>query len=200
MRTQADDQSEIKQGSLELIRVKILLHGPEDAPNSIRLELSSEADLFFHYTHFIEDTSFREVQDAQKLMVEFPDYPTVLVRMLNSCIKEPHIHLAILTIFDDGTDARLDFIQNMEYKFVELMYCLCSKSPEEVVQHHITYRYNLMKQKLSIMQSRLQEVNNLVKIKNPSLLLQLQKHTLHGTPTSMQLTNSMMHSNNGKKY
>ncbi len=37
------------------------------------------------------------------------------------------------------------------------------------------YRYNAMKQKLSIMQTRLHEINNLVKTKNPSLLLQLQK-------------------------
>ena len=28
-------------------------------------------------------------------MVAFQDYPLVLLRMLNQCIKEPHIYLAV---------------------------------------------------------------------------------------------------------
>jgi len=48
-------------------------------------------------------------------------------------------------------------------------------SDEEVVRQSITYRYNYAKAKVAIMESRLKDVNNLVKIKNPSLLLQMQK-------------------------
>ena len=76
--------------------------------------------IFFNY-HTIYD---RSVQGMQKLMISFNDYPTVLIKMLNSVIKEPHIHLAILILHGDSL-ARLDFIQNMEYKFVELMSCDC---------------------------------------------------------------------------
>lgn len=126
--------------------------------------------------HIVDEKEFLKIQENQKLVVDFIDYATVLIRMLNACIKEPHIHLAILTIFTDNNNGRLDFIQNMEYKFVELMYCNCIRSPEDFVQNHITYRYNAMKQKLNVVQNRLQELTNLVKIKNPSLLLQLQKH------------------------
>jgi tRNA A37 threonylcarbamoyladenosine dehydratase len=46
-------------------------------------------------------------------------------------------------------------------------------SDEEVVRQSITYRYNYAKAKVAIMESRLKDVNNLVKIKNPSLLLQM---------------------------
>ena len=184
MRNQNGEENARQQsGTLELIKVKILTLGTDDAPSAIRVEMSSEVDLFFHYMHSVDERSFSKIQEAQKLMVDLADYPTVLVRMLNSCIKEPHINLGIFTMLNDS-EARLDFIQNMEYKFVELMYCACSRSPEEIVQQHITYRYNAMKQKLSIMQARLQEINNLVKIKNPSLLLQLQKSsTLPATHT-----------------
>ena len=150
------------------------LQGDEHSLQSIRIELSSEADLFYHYMHVIDESGFSGVQEQQKLMVEFADYPNVLIRMLNNCIKEPHSHLAVFVMKHD-VDARLDFIQNMEYKFVELMSCHFIRSPEEIVQHQITYRYNAMKSRLSLMQSRLQDVNNLVKLKNPSLLLQLQK-------------------------
>lgn len=152
----------------------------DESPSIVRVELSSESDLFFHYMHIVDEKEFLRIQENQKLVVDFIDYATVLIRMLNSCIKEPHIHLAILTIFTDNNNGRLDFIQNMEYKFVELMYCNCIRSPEDFVQNHITYRYNAMKQKLSLVNNRLQELTNLVKIKNPSLLLQLQKHSGSG--------------------
>lgn len=189
------DPNRQQGGTLELIRVKILTLGPDEAPTAIRMELSSEVDLFFHYMHAVDERAYSKIQDSQKLMVDMADYPSVLVRMLNACIKEPHINLGIFTMLSD-TEARLDFIQNMEYKFVELMYCACVRSPEEIVQQHITFRYNSLKQKLSVMQSRLQEINNLVKIKNPSLLLQLQKTSsasLNSTGLSASTSGSTQH-------
>lgn len=166
----------VRQGTTETIKVKILVLGSEQEPSLIRIELSSEADLFFHYVHVIDQHAFVRVQEQQKLMINFNDYANVLVRMLNACIKDSATHLAILLMHGDG-DARLDFIQNMEYKFVELMSCVFERSSDEIVQHHITYRYNAMKQRLGLMQTRLFEMNTLVKTKNPSLLLQLQKNT-----------------------
>lgn len=50
------------------------------------------------------------MQEEQKLMVEFQDYPNVLIRMLNNCIKEPHSHLVVFVMQHD-INARLDFIQ-----------------------------------------------------------------------------------------
>lgn len=94
--------------------------------------------------------------------------------MLNNCIKEPHSFLAVFVMQRDG-HARLDFIQNMEYKFVELLSCDFVASPEEVVRQQISFRYNSVKTKLSLMSARLQDINALVKVKNPSLLLQLQR-------------------------
>ena len=55
---------------------------------------------------------------------------------------------------------------------MELLSVDFSRSPDESVRQSITYRYNAMKSRLAVMQSRLQEVNHLVKLKNPSLLLQ----------------------------
>lgn len=198
----ADGHQEV--GTLEAIKVKILVMGDEPVPVALRIELTSENDLFFHYTHNLDEHGFRSIQEQQKLMVDFPEYPNVLVRMLNNCIKEPHTcaawllqrqprfyfrrgscagdcrHLAVFVIERDGL-ARLDFIQNMEYKFVELLSCHFLASAEDVVRHHICFRYNSMKSRLAMMQARLQDVNALVKIKNPSLLLQLQKAPSRGS-------------------
>ena len=87
--------------------------------------------------------------------------------MINSCIKDPNSHLAVF-VMKEGGRARLDFIRNMEYKFVELLNINFVRSPEDLVQQHITYRYNAIKSRLAIMQSRLADVNALVKVKNPS--------------------------------
>ena len=99
-------------GALEAIKVKILTIGEEGAYTAMRVELSSESNLFFHYTHDLDDSSFRTLQEGQKLMVDFAEYPGVIVRNLNHCIKEPHSHLAVFVMMRDGS-ARLDFIQNM---------------------------------------------------------------------------------------
>ena len=168
------DNGGIKQGTLETIKMKMLLLGSDENPAAVRLELSSEADLFFHFMHIVDESSYKSMQESQKLMVEFSEYTKVLIRMLNSCIKDPQVYLGIFAV-DSETSARLDFIENMKFKFVELMSCDLIRSPDEIVQHHITFRYNSMKQKLAITQSRLHDISTLVKAKNPSLLLQLQK-------------------------
>ena len=92
LRVQSSD-SEVDSGdapgSLEAIKVKILLRGVDSCPESVRVELSSEGDLFFHYVHEVRDRDYREVQETQRLMVDFSDYASVLVRMLNQvCLPE----------------------------------------------------------------------------------------------------------------
>jgi hypothetical protein len=114
------------------------------------------------------------MQGRQKLMVNFCDYPTVLIRMLNQCIKEPHTYMAVMYINKNGT-ARIDFIQNMEYKFVELLSTDFIQSPQELTRQHIMFRFLNLKMRYSALHARLLEVEQAVKLKNPSLLLQIQK-------------------------
>ena len=174
LRSMAASEMPQNVGAQEAIRVKILVKGDAHAPDDMRVELTSESNLFFHYSHRLDTSNFHELQEGQKLMVEFSEYPTVLLKMLNSCIKEPHTHLAVFVMQSNG-EARLDFIQNMEYKFVELLSCKFTASAEDVVREQISFRYNSIKSRLALMQARLADVNALVKIKNPSLLLQLQR-------------------------
>jgi hypothetical protein len=107
-------------------------------------------------------------------MVEFGEYASVLTRMLDTCIGQPHSHLAVF-VMQRGGRGHLDFIQNMEYKFVELLSLSFVASEDEDVRQSISFRYNAVKSRLALMQARLQDINALVKIKNPSLLLQLQR-------------------------
>ena len=162
-------------GTLEAVKTKLLILGEDSNPRHIKLELTSENDLFFHYIHTIDENGFRQMQESQKLMIEFSELSTILVRMLNASIKEPHSFLAVFIMHRDGR-ARLDFIQNIEYKFIELLSLDFTASSEENVRQQITFRYNSAKSKLAILQARLQDISALVKVKNPSLLLQLQRN------------------------
>lgn len=84
--------------------------------------------------------------------------------------------------------ARLDFIQNIEYKFIELLSLEFYNSPDDTVRKQISYRYNSLKSKLNLTQDRITTINNMVKLKNPSLLLQIKK-------TPLKLNNSQIYKN-----
>jgi hypothetical protein len=63
----------------------------------------------------------------------------------------------------------------LDYKFIELLHCNFAQLDEDLRREAIQFRYNSAKTKLQIMEARLRDVNSLLKLKNPSLLLQLQK-------------------------
>ena len=60
VRTQVSGEDP-QHGTLEAIKVKMLSLGPMEAPSSIRLEFSSEADLFFHYVHCLDEDQYRQI-------------------------------------------------------------------------------------------------------------------------------------------
>ena len=57
----------------------------------------------------------------------------IIVKMMNSCIKEPQSFLAVFVMLKDGR-ATLDFIQNIEYKFIELLSLDFLASSEETIR------------------------------------------------------------------
>jgi hypothetical protein len=118
-------------------------------------------------------------------MVDFAEYPQVLMRMLTACIREPHLHLAVLVLGRDG-DSHLDFIQNLEYKFVELLCVQFVESDAETVRQAVRYRYNALRSRYAIMNARLQDVNAFIKLKNPQLLQQLARAR---SPPPMRMPN-----------
>ena len=81
--------------------------------------MTTETDLFFHYTNVTTKHFFKTWRDEQKLKVDFSEYPFVLVKMFNNCIREPESFSAVVTLHEDGL-ARLDLLQNTAYKTLEV--------------------------------------------------------------------------------
>ena len=169
-----DNNGPQEVASFEALRCKILLGGVENNPIQIRIELSCENDLFFHFTSDIDEETFKIMQENQKLTVNFSEFSNLVKKLFNNCINEPQSYIAVFIMQKEGT-ARLDFIQNIEYKFIELLSVDFVNSPDETVRKQISYRYNAIRTKLELVQNRIQAISNIVKIKNPSLLLQIQK-------------------------
>ena len=61
-------------------------------------------------------------------------------------------------------------VQNMEYKFVELLSCQFQASDEERVKQQLTFRYNAVKSRLALMQARLADINAVVSFLTSSQL------------------------------
>jgi hypothetical protein len=114
------------------------------------------------------------MQETQKLCINYNEYANLTKKLFNNCANEPQSYIAIFIMQKEGT-ARLDFIQNIEYKFIELLSIDFVNSPDDTVRKQIAFRYNSARAKLEMMQDRINIISNLVKIKNPSLMLQIQK-------------------------
>jgi hypothetical protein len=61
LRIQEAGQTPQEVGTLEAIKVKVLLLGEDSHPEHIKVELTSENDLFFYYLHSIDESVFAEM-------------------------------------------------------------------------------------------------------------------------------------------
>ena len=68
MRLQTSDVAPAEAGSLEAVLCKVAVREVGDGrPAAVKVELSSEGDLFFHYTHMVDERAFAAMRDEQKV-------------------------------------------------------------------------------------------------------------------------------------
>jgi len=118
--------------------------------------------------------NYPSIKERQQLNVDFEGFIGLMIKLLNSIHAEPHVYFGILQLFPDNR-SRLDFVQNLQYKYVDLVSLDLEECLEEEVKESITYRYNIIKAKLSFLQSKFKQFSNVVKTKNPGLMVQMQK-------------------------
>ena len=94
--------------------------------------------------------------------------------------------MAVFTIFNEGK-GKMDILQTTEFKNIELISFDFEVCGDEDIRQQITFRYGSLKSKLALMDGRLQDINELLRLKNPSLLLQMQKN-----PGASQLNQSKL--------
>ena len=109
LRFQTSQEAPQDAGSLEAVQVKVLALG--EPPNAVRIELTSESDLFFNYTSTIDERTFRAMRDEQHLMIDFAEFTTVLATNFQNVVTNPQTFIAV-------------FISNQEASGCVLL-CVC---------------------------------------------------------------------------
>ncbi|AFZ80624.1 hypothetical protein BEWA_000290 [Theileria equi strain WA] len=162
------------KGSLqgEIMNLTFRLIGNE---HLIKLELTSETDLFFYFIHRIDSKSFEDIKTAQNLTIDFVNYSETIIKMVNSCIDSSSFSCILYINGDLGV---LKFFQNMDYREMELLECAFRREDEFKTAENITYRYNYTKEILGHYKRRLEEFYTLVKRKDP----QIVQNKLFGRP------------------
>ena len=89
-------------------------------------------------------------------------------------LKEPQNYFATL-VTNTKANNSLIFEQNLQYKVIELLRLEMNKTEEEEIKDSVSYRYNFVKAKLEVVQSRFMRFVEVVRVKNPSLVTQLEK-------------------------
>ena len=140
----------------------------------IKVEVTSENDLFFLYIHEVDDQAFNAMQQDQGLTLNFEDYPKALTSMFDSCLHSPSKYMVSFILLSDG-EGCIEFTRNLEYKVVKALSLDLFRADDALVIQHVTYRYNSIKAQMAFLRCRLGDISNVVKQKYPSLLLQLQK-------------------------
>ena len=80
---------------------------------------------------------------------------------------------------------RLELIQNVGHKFITLIMFNFLPSSLDEMKKHISHCYNCMKTKMILLQARMQDIGNTLKMKSPALLSKLNK-SLHKIVNSDQ--------------
>lgn len=156
-------------GKMVEVDCKLLVEYHGKSLAEVRLELTTEADLFFNYAHVLNPDNFRSTQQDHKLLVNLSDYPDMLQRLLVSCADKPQEFISIFTMRRNGW-ARLDFVQNLKCKFLELLTCDFIISKQDEIRENVHYRHEHAKWELEMEIKRVNEVVYFLKHNCPSVL------------------------------
>ncbi|KAM3147348.1 hypothetical protein pb186bvf_000599 [Paramecium bursaria] len=159
---------------MESLNVKVLVMGGDQHLQQMKIELSSDSDLFFHFVHIVNQEQYQQIKEQQSITAQFIDYPAICVKSLDKAAKDSQQYTPTLHILEGG-EARVDITQHTEYKDVELITFEFHSLEEDQIRVVISNRYQNLKSKLSQLEGKLRDINEVVKAKNPQLLLQMQK-------------------------
>ena len=164
-------------GTLENLDVSLYIRGPAEEPKEVKIELQSEVDLFFHYTHKRNVDNFRDIQQSHKLLIKLKDYPQLMENLLNKVKTTPTQFLAVFYMDRQG-GGRFDIIQNISYKFMELVSCEFVVSSNELVRKSITYRFGLQRKMMEDVENQIMQLEEIIKHRAAGLIPVIKKKLL----------------------
>ena len=166
----------------DILTMRILVRPSLEKYTELKLEITSETDIFKTYICEIDIKRFERYRKGQSLNFSFNQFLTMLVKQLNLCYKSPEQYSALLHLNGNSSFPKFELTENIEYKSIELMALDFEELDEETNRAYISYRFSYMKAKNERVQTKIREVYNILKLKNPNLLNSILKknHLLQG--------------------
>jgi hypothetical protein len=157
--------------SFEPIILKLLIDNANEnnIPNHIKIELSSENDIYFHFTNIIDENKFKVIKKEQNLNINFSEFCQLFEKICENCRAYPNEYICFFIINKQGNSI-LKFIKHSEFKFIELLLLEFNISPDEVIKKQINYRLAYLKCKLDYQKKCIQLVGDFILKKNSDIL------------------------------
>ena len=92
----------------------------------------------------------------------------MLVKQINLCQKQINQYSAVL-VLNKISSHRLDFLENIEYKRIELLSLEFEDLDEEAIKNYVTFRFTKVKMSRQIIEKKLKDVMSMTKLKNQNL-------------------------------
>ncbi|KAM3146606.1 hypothetical protein pb186bvf_001136 [Paramecium bursaria] len=140
----------------ENLLFRILLLGTDTNPQSVRIEISSDKDLFFIFQHEATTNSFNQIKVSQGLQLPFKDYPGVIISTLNKVETNFSGYQATFVIMLDGS-ARLEIYQTTEYKSISMINFDFHACDEHFLRQTIIFKYNQQRKTIKNLQQQVSQ-------------------------------------------
>jgi hypothetical protein len=164
----------------------------------IKFEIASDKDLFFYYSTEINRNSFEQIQRQQKLICNIVKFYDLLIKYLDLCIEQNQKFMAVFNIQQDKM-GKLEIMENLEYKFAELINLDFSPVSKDFINKQIIYRYNSMRGLFDMTQNRIDIINGVLKGSDPSLISEIKKSVSKITFDTNLIFNSLIPNKSKKK-
>lgn len=137
--------------------------------NNIKIELSSENDIYFHFTNIIDENKFKDIKKEQNLNINFSQFCQLFEEMCENCRSSPHEYICFFNL-NKQSNSILKFIKTSDIKFVELLLLEFKISPDEVIKKQINYRFAYLKSKLDYQKKCIELAGDFILKNNPDIL------------------------------
>ena len=110
----------------------------------------------------------------------------MLIKLVNNAITMPDNFQVKMIMNSDGT-AMLTFLKIMEFKKLEQLTLQMKLGDTDVINKHVSHRYKVGKNTLMDNMQRLDDIVNILKAKNPSLISTINKAVTISDPHRLKM-------------
>ena len=157
--------------SFELIRFKVLSDAKdeESPPTRVKIELSWEKDLLFHYTNIIDEQQFLDIKKNQRFLIDFTEYCNTVQKICENCINNSDIYIGEFTIEKKGV-SELRFVKSSPFKYLDLLVLEFKNSPNDIIRKQLLYKFAFIKSKVEYNKKAIKAAGDVILECNPEIM------------------------------